>query len=394
MMKFNVEKIKIYIPVIIFLLFTLYQINDSYFIDELFSIKNAETLDKLFVDVHPPLYTFILKIWIFIFGNSEILTRILSVIAGGIAVFLLSKINFNAGILLSISQIVHDVSVTTRSYSFLLLFGSLSLYLLHKKRNYLFVSTTLMSLTHYYGIFTSIGLHIYDIYSRKSIGAVKGFGIYVIVVLSWLLFHVSRMDMTRGGWINDYKLIEFLSGALGSTWDWIAILWFFLLFRIPLMEGVVVTFSLISPMVLSFIRPQLLAHYAIAVVPFTMLLIAKKFKGKYFILILFVFILSLFFGGYTFMEQDYRAASIEINNYENPMIISLEVDQSYYFNESKVCEHVKCVEWAILEKHDSIWLINGAFANISYYSLPLIHEYDEEILYFKDLEVGKYTKKR
>jgi uncharacterized membrane protein len=140
MMKFNIEKIKLYVPVIIFLLFTLYQINDSYFIDELFTIENARTLDKLFIDVHPPLYTLVLKAYMFIFGNSETATRILSVLAGGIAVFLLSKINFNAGVLLSLSQIVHDVSVTTRSYSFLLLFGSLSLYLLHKNRKYLWIS--------------------------------------------------------------------------------------------------------------------------------------------------------------------------------------------------------------------------------------------------------------
>jgi hypothetical protein len=250
-----------------------------------------------------------------------------------------------------------------------------------------------MSLTHYYGIFTSMGLHIYDVHNRRNKEAVKGFGVYIVVLFSWLLFHVNRMDMTRGGWITDYKMIEFLSGALGSTWSFLGILWLFLLYRIPLMEGIVISFSLISPMILSIIRPQLLAHYAIAVVPFSMLLIAKRLKGKYFIVVLLFFVLSLFFGGYTFMEQDYKEAALEIDKYENPMIISLEVDQSYYFNETKVCEHVKCVEWAILEEHDSIWLLNGAFANISYYSLPLHEGYDEQILYFNDLEVGKYTKK-
>ena len=389
-MKINIHKIKVFLPILILLLFTLPNINESYFIDEIYSVHNAKTLDEIFLDVHPPLYTLTLKVWIYFFGDGEVLTRILSLIAGIIAVYLLSQINFNAGLLLSISPIVHDVSVTTRGYSLLLLFGVLALYFLVKEKKYIFIPTVLMSLTHYFGLFTSLGIHAYEIIKKRNRESVINFVVFLVIISSWTIFHFTQMNLNAGGWITELKLLEFFSGALGSTYEYAFVLWFLLIWKMPFMERIIFSFALIPPVILSLIRPQLYAHYTLALVPFTMYYIGKKYKGKQFVYILLIFLIMLFMSSPIFMKQDYRAASAMIAEYENPMIISLEVDQSYYFDETKVCGHEICIEWAILEEHDSIWMINGAFADADYYSKPLLDNYEETIFWFESLEVRRY----
>jgi len=392
-MKIKIDKIKLFIPIIILLFFTLPNINESYFIDEIYSVNNAKTLDEIFTDVHPPLYTLTLKGWMTFFGDTEIGTRILSLLFGIIAVYLLTHINFNAGLLLSISPIVHDVSVTTRGYSMLLLFGVIALYYLVRGKKHIFIPTVLMSLTHYFGLFTSLGIHAYEIIKKKNKEAMINFIVFLVIISSWIIFHATRMNFSSGGWITEIKILEFFSGALGSTYEYAFILWLLLIWKMPLMERIIYSVALFPPIILSFIRPQLMAHYTIAIVPFTMYYIAKRFKRKKFVLILIIFLVMLFFSSPIFMKQDYHAAATMIGEYDNPMIISLEVDQSYYFNETKVCEHEICVEWAILEEHDSIWFINGVFADADYYAKPLLENYEETIFWFEMLEVRRYLVK-
>jgi uncharacterized membrane protein len=385
------KNIKVLIPVIIFLIFSLPQINDSYWLDELYTINNAKTLNDLFIDVHPPIYTLFMHGWIRIFGDTEIWTRMPSLIAGGLAVFLITKMSFNAGILISLSQIVHDVGATTRSYAFLLLFGAIALYFVHHNKKNVFIPTILMSLTHYYGLFAGLGIHAHDIYVKRNKEAYANAALWLGVCSAYILFHITRMNFDAGGWIAEIRVIELFSGALGSTYPCAALIWLLIIWQMPLMERIVFSFGLITPILLSIIRPSLYAHYTIALVPFSMMLIAKKFKGRQYMIILMIFILLLLLSPPTFMSQDYREAAEMVSSYENAIVISLIVDQGYYFDATKVCEHPVCVEWAMLEEHDTIWLLNGAFADADYYAQPLLDDYEEEILWFDLLEVRKYT---
>ncbi|HVK99931.1 MAG TPA: hypothetical protein VM553_08965, partial [Dongiaceae bacterium] len=67
----------------------------SYWWDELLSVSQAQLgVSEMFtktilIDVHPPLYPFLLKIWVALFGISEIATRSLSFIfaLGALLVF-------------------------------------------------------------------------------------------------------------------------------------------------------------------------------------------------------------------------------------------------------------------------------------------------------------------
>ena len=384
-------KLKIVLPLIIFLLLSLPQITQSYWIDEMFSVRDAKTLDELLIDVHPPIYTLLLRGWIGLFGDTEIATRMLSLIAGGAAIIVITLISYKAGLLMSLSPIVHDASTTTRSYSLLLLFGSIALYYAVKGKKHIYIPTILMSMTHYYGIFASIGYHAYDIIKNKRRESYYYAAIWIAVVGSWVLYHAYHMDFNRGGWIREYYGLEFLAGALGSTIPIIGLAWIILLYKIPMMELIIIGSSLLPPMIISLIRPQLQAHYTIAVVPIAMLLITKKAKGLWFALVLVLALIMIPISPPTFMSQDYKSAAETILEYDNPMIISIVVDQSHYFGNTRVCHHPECIRWAIKEEYDSIWLLNGAFIDIEPYIEPLLESHEEEILWFDSLEVRKYA---
>ena len=60
--------------------------------DELLSISNVRDnfINNILEDWHPPLYFFILKIWTLLFGSSEFILRLLSLIFGLLSIFLLN----------------------------------------------------------------------------------------------------------------------------------------------------------------------------------------------------------------------------------------------------------------------------------------------------------------
>ncbi|MFT4309935.1 MAG: hypothetical protein ACMXYL_05620 [Candidatus Woesearchaeota archaeon] len=391
MIKTQLANLRILLPLIIFLLLSLPGITQSYWIDEIFSVRDAKTLNELLIDVHPPIYTLVLKGWIGIFGDTELATRSLSLIAGGTAIIIVSLISFKAGLLMSLSPIVHDISTTTRSYSLLLLFGSIALYYAVKDKRHTYIPTILMSMTHYYGIFASIGYHAYDIIKNKKRESYYYAAIWIAVVGSWVLYHAYHIDFNRGGWIREYALLEFLAGSLGSTIPIIGLAWIILIYKIPMMELIIIGSSLLPPMIISLIRPIMQAHYTIAILPIAMLMIARRAIGAWYIIILIIAIIAIPYSPSTFISQDYKSASEMILGYDNPMIISIVADQSYYFGETRVCEHPECIRWAMKEEYDSIWLLNGAFVDIETYTEPLLESHEEEILWFDSLEVRKYV---
>ena len=104
----------------------------SYWWDELYSVvganKNLNEMFTLFIllDVHPPLYQIIFKVWIHMFGDSENATRSLSLIFALLSIvllFLWSKKRFDdistglISVLFSTNWMFAYYSQKSRSYA-------------------------------------------------------------------------------------------------------------------------------------------------------------------------------------------------------------------------------------------------------------------------------------
>lgn len=114
------------------LLLKIYPLNQSFWLDEATSVVKATTLsfkDLIFTfapgDFHPPLYYLLLKVWISVFGNSEVEVRLLSVFFGLLSVailYLIATKLFNrrtgqiSGALLATSPLFFYYSQEARMY--------------------------------------------------------------------------------------------------------------------------------------------------------------------------------------------------------------------------------------------------------------------------------------
>jgi len=150
-------------------------ITRSLWIDEIYSVTvrgsmNLFGLITTSSDPHPPVYYLVLKGWMFLFGNSPVAVRSLSVLfgVGAIgAVYMLAdelydnRIGLIAALLMSISTFNIQYSQTARMYSMLVFFSALSTYfyiLLIRNHNLdnrfgYIVTTLLMLMVHIYGSF-------------------------------------------------------------------------------------------------------------------------------------------------------------------------------------------------------------------------------------------------
>lgn len=144
----------IWVIIIIALVLRLICLNQSLWLDEAINVLSAKNLDLIsFVikypigDYHPPGYFALLWIWTHIFGFSEIIVRLPSVLFGigtVILTYLLGKNLFNkktgifAGLLLAVSPISVYYSQEARMYSFatfaVLLFSYFFIQLLNGKK--------------------------------------------------------------------------------------------------------------------------------------------------------------------------------------------------------------------------------------------------------------------
>lgn len=175
------------------LVLRLIAINQSLWLDEAINISNAANLDfKTLIlkytlgDFHPPLYHLVLKSWILIFGNSEISTRLPSVIFGVVTVYIVyligkklfeEKTALIAATLLATSPLHIYYSQEARMYSLAAMLVSLSMYcfisLLKKDKLILWIgfilSTALMLYTDYLPYLMIPILIIYLFLNRKNI---------------------------------------------------------------------------------------------------------------------------------------------------------------------------------------------------------------------------------
>lgn len=154
----------------------------SLWVDEIYSIAYRGSLPILELitapEPHPPLYFAMLKYWMALFGQSAFATRFLSVLFGVfaiVAMYYLGKQLFDrragyvAAVLLALSPFHIHASQTVRMYEPLTFFAILSLYFFVKmvenhnggSKYWYVISTTLMCLTHLFGVFIILAQNIY-----------------------------------------------------------------------------------------------------------------------------------------------------------------------------------------------------------------------------------------
>lgn len=225
----------------------------SYWLDEIFSVSaSLDTWQQLYqgwllkIDVHPPLYHILLKLWMLLFGSSETATRLLSFF---FALVTLSAFSFAAIAdkswrrvttlaLIGASPAFAYYAQETRSYSLVLALSSvvtLSLLGLRSRSkgsesspsNILdctyYAGALLLSLTHYFGWIYVFGLSVISFVEDRIEHARLRSICLIIAISAWPIWHVVVGDLGRkaGGdfWIKISPpvvgtIYTFLNGSL------------------------------------------------------------------------------------------------------------------------------------------------------------------------------------
>lgn len=159
----------IIIIIIVGLIIRLVSINQSLWLDEATSALVAKmSVVQMFTrflpgDFHPPFYYLLLKYWVLLFGNSEVVLRLPSVIFGSVTIYLcyiIGKQLFNnrvgtvSALLIATSDLAVYYSQEVRMYSLAMMLVALSFYLfVNKKWLYFSVVLVLVGMTDYVALF-------------------------------------------------------------------------------------------------------------------------------------------------------------------------------------------------------------------------------------------------
>lgn len=247
-LKIQVDKYTLSLLTIICLglLFRLVNIADqSLWLDEAYSIETAKAgfagiLEKTTSeDFHPPLYYFLLHVWLQIFGTSEFSSRFLSFL---FSVAALPAIYFTANrlfrsrqtgllsaLLLSASVFHIEYAQEVRGYSMLVFFSMLSIYyfiaIIREKTPSqavaYFVITLLLLYTHYFGALVVVcqNVYIFTLYilSRLYIRGTLVKWLLLQLALGigyapWLIVLAKKMTQVGShlSWINKPSLLALL----------------------------------------------------------------------------------------------------------------------------------------------------------------------------------------
>lgn len=196
----------------------------------------------------PPLYFLALKIWIYLFGDSETALRSLSAILGIASIpltFLISQKLFSnrvgliASFLSAISYFLISYSQEARGYAMLVFFTLLSFFILVLLIKYYtpgkwpfiayFISNTLLIYTHYFGLFVVFAQIFYFILCNRYLRINKRYFWYVqiataIVFLPWavafIIFSIpNSFSMGRPGIVALVDTLRDYSGyGVAGTW--------------------------------------------------------------------------------------------------------------------------------------------------------------------------------
>lgn len=213
----------IYVILLIALTLRLVAINQSLWLDEGINVIFAHELPfkELILnyslgDFHPPLYHIVLKVFITIFGASEISARAASVILGTLTVYIIYligkklydlKTGLIAATLMATAPLHIYYSQEARMYAMAAFFVSLSVYFfltaIEKDKIHLWVafivSTTLMLYTDYLPYLMIPAYVIYLFLNRKKIpkntllSFVPAFVLTFILLLPWLIIFPKQL---------------------------------------------------------------------------------------------------------------------------------------------------------------------------------------------------------
>ena len=198
----------------------------SYFVqsiwrDEAFTyLLTKESISNIFYlsakDFTPPLYTLLLKFWIWIFGSSEIAMRSLSLLFYLISAYFfylfLVKIlkiktiwKYFYMVLFLLNPMLHYFAFEARTYSLLFLITTMSFYfLLSKKYKAYLITLSIGLFTHYFMFLVLTCQILYLLFlGGKNIKILKKMIIPFLVFLPWLVFVLEENNLVNEPfWIN------------------------------------------------------------------------------------------------------------------------------------------------------------------------------------------------
>lgn len=214
----------IWLIVIIALALRLIILDQSLWLDEAINVNNAANLDigsLIFVyslgDFHPPLYHLILRGWILLFGTSEIMIRLPSVILGVanvLVIYLIGKKLFEqktaliAATLLATAPLHIYYSQEARMYMLASFLASLAVYffltIIHKATIFswfgFITTTTLLLYTDYLPYLVIPVLILYLFINRQKIYPstlrtfIPAFILILILVIPWLTILPKQLE--------------------------------------------------------------------------------------------------------------------------------------------------------------------------------------------------------
>lgn len=274
-------------------------LNQSLWLDEATSALTTQmSLSKFFTsflpgDFHPPLYYLSLRLWSLIFGSSEVVLRIPSIIFGILTIYLVYKLSGKiAALFLGTSGLFLYYTQEARMYVMSTFLVTLSVYsftkILHKEARvgywFIFASTLgLIALTDYLPLLILLVFISFAIFTKQSISWWKKYItshiILLVVSLIWLPTFIKQLTSginvthTSPAWvqvlgtfsIKDILLIpvKFAIGRVGFDNKYLYALIIILIFTL---------FSYLFVKSIKFIRTQKLI-YLWLLLPLTLALI-------------------------------------------------------------------------------------------------------------------------
>ncbi len=203
--------------------------------DEAFSYvlahKNiGELLIATAKDFNPPFYYLLLKLWMLVFGKSEIALRSLSLIGYWLTVyvgylFLVNVFKFSRKksylylLLIAINPLLVYYALEVRMYSLFAFLVSLSFYALIRKKKRLYLTATIIGLyTHYFMIFAVGGQLLFSFISdpkKERRDFIKQLLFCGFAFLPWVIFFLKFKDFqtANGFWILKQSLPQLIDLA-------------------------------------------------------------------------------------------------------------------------------------------------------------------------------------
>ena len=299
----------------------LYHIGfEDIWIDEATSLYYAqkplfENIQWIASDAGLPLYNIILGNWITLFGISAVSVRLISSIAGVLAVLCIAflgrqmysdKVGLLSSALLAVSPLAIRYSQEARCYSLFLLISILSMYFFKKKGSEYLITTAALIYTHIFGFFVLAFQFLVSFFRKEKTGLQL---IVMCTFLPWLpVLFAQASRVTAEFWIPKPTPADFLNTLV----DFAGSVYLFAIFLILLVVLIwkktkdIFTLSalLLIPMIIVYVysnlfTPLFVTRYFIFALPVFLILFAKgiyEIDKKHISIIVLVAVLSLSFA--------------------------------------------------------------------------------------------------